>query len=96
MRIETTGADSLPADGSLAQFITEHYWGYAAQSNGGCVEYEVRHPRWSTREAKISEFTGNASRFYGTEFAKALLNAPGSAFFAAGSEVTVFRGNKID
>lgn len=96
MRIETKGADSLPKDGSLGQFITEHYWGYAARPDGGCVEYEVRHPRWSTREAKITEFTGNARRYYGTEFAKVLMDAPDSAFFAAGSEVTVFKGNRID
>jgi uncharacterized protein YqjF (DUF2071 family) len=31
MRIETEGPSFLPADGSASQFITEHYWGYAAQ-----------------------------------------------------------------
>src|SRR5580658_3335941 len=31
MRIETEEASFLPPDGSLGQFITEHYWGYSAQ-----------------------------------------------------------------
>src|ERR1035438_1817423 len=32
MRIETEGASFLPSEGSVSQFITEHFWGYAAQS----------------------------------------------------------------
>jgi uncharacterized protein YqjF (DUF2071 family) len=35
MRIETEGASFLPPDGSVGQFITEHYWGYSAQPGGG-------------------------------------------------------------
>ena len=30
--------------GSEAEFITEHYWGYTPQRDGGTVEYVVRHP----------------------------------------------------
>src|SRR3984957_8590547 len=33
MRIEAEKTSFLPADDSLGQFITEHYWGYAAQSD---------------------------------------------------------------
>src|ERR1700723_741590 len=39
IRIETEGASFLPPEGSASQFITEHYWGYAAQPGGGCLEY---------------------------------------------------------
>jgi uncharacterized protein YqjF (DUF2071 family) len=35
LTIETDGPRFLPAEGSLSQFITEHYWGYAAQRGGG-------------------------------------------------------------
>ena len=31
--------------GSEAEFIAEHYWGYARQRDGGTVEYRVEHPR---------------------------------------------------
>lgn len=44
IKIETEGNSELPAEGSVEQFITEHYWGYAAQPDGGCVEYRVTHP----------------------------------------------------
>jgi hypothetical protein len=38
MRIETGGATFLPPEGSASQFVTEHYWGYATQPDGGCLE----------------------------------------------------------
>jgi uncharacterized protein YqjF (DUF2071 family) len=95
MRMETEGAAYLPAEGSLAQFITEHYWGYSAQRDGGALEYEVQHPQWPVREARRAEFMGDAKDFYGAEFAKVLERPPDSAFFAPGSAVTVFKGTRI-
>jgi hypothetical protein len=92
MRIETDQPEFLPADGSLSQFITEHYWGYAAQSDGGCLEYEVQHPQWRVREASVAKFSGNGAEFYGEDFGRALMRTPDSAFLADGSGVTVFQG----
>jgi uncharacterized protein YqjF (DUF2071 family) len=95
MRIETEGASFLPPDRSASQFITEHYWGYAAQPDGGCLEYEVQHPRWSLRKAKRSGFSGNPVGLYGSEIAQALMRNPDSGFLAKGSPVTVFKGARI-
>jgi uncharacterized protein len=95
MRIEAEGPGVLPVDGSESQFITEHYWGYAAQSDGGCLEYEVQHPPWRVRKASRAEFLGDVTRFYGTEVARVLNRKPDSAFLAEGSRVTVFRGTRI-
>ena len=95
MRIETEGASFLPPDGSASQFITEHYWGYAAQPGGGCLEYEVQHPRWRVRKAKRISFSGNTVGLYGAEIAQALLRNPDSGFLAKGSPVTVFKGARI-
>ena len=96
MRIETEGAGFLPPDGSLSQFITEHYWGYAAQPDGGCLEYEVQHPRWNVWKAKTAGFVGDAGSLYGEAFAEALMRDPDSAFLADGSPVTVFKGRRIN
>lgn len=95
MKIETEGDSFLPPDGSESQFITEHYWGYAAQSGGGCLEYQVQHPRWLVRKAKHAVTAGDLAAFYGTAFAKALSRPPDSAFLAEGSEVTVMKGTRI-
>jgi uncharacterized protein len=95
MRMEAEKTSFLPPDGSLGQFITEHYWGYSSQSDGGCLEYEVQHPRWLVREAKAARFSGDATPVYGAEFGKLLMLPPDSAFLAEGSPVTVFRGSRI-
>ncbi len=95
MRIETEDPSFLPAEGSLSQFITEHYWGYAAQPDGGCLEYEVQHPRWLIRNARRAEFSGNLVGLYGADMAQVLRRDPDSAFLAEGSPVTVFKGTRI-
>ncbi|HEV2137106.1 MAG TPA: DUF2071 domain-containing protein [Terracidiphilus sp.] len=93
--VEAAAEEFLPGEGSHAQFITEHYWGYAAQPDGGCIEYEVQHPRWRIRQASTAEFRGNAARYYGADLAAALAGAPYSAFLIEGSAVTVFNGAQI-
>jgi uncharacterized protein len=96
MKIESAGAPFVPKDESLAQFITEHYWGYATQKNGSCIEYEVQHPRWRVWRSRNSEFRGDATAFYGSEFVQVLNRGCDSAFLAEGSEVTVFKGRRIE
>ena len=95
IRLETEGPSFLPVDGSGSQFITEHYWGYAAQQGGGCLEYEVQHPKWRIKSAKRMEFSGNPAGFYGAEIARVLMRNPDSAFLAEGSPVAVFKGTRI-
>lgn len=85
------GEGCIPKEGSLGEFITEHYWGYAVRA-GRTVEYQVDHPQWDVRETISAKFSGNAERYYGPEFAKVLAMVPDSAFFADGSAVTVFKG----
>ncbi len=92
--LETSCAPYLPAEGSLSQFITEHYWGYALRS-GHTVEYQVEHPQWEVQDADVAQFTGDAAKYYGTEFGEILASAPDSAFLAQGSAVTVFKGTQI-
>ena len=96
MRMAARNVAMLPAEGSLEQFITEHNWGYAAQRDGGSLEYEVQHPRWPLRRAESAEFVGDAAPFYGADFAQVLERPPDSVFFAEGSAVTVFKGIRID
>lgn len=85
-----------PADeGSLEQFITEHNWGYSAQSDGGTIEYHVSHIPWNVGVSTAAGFEGDASRVYGVELAKVLQRCPDSAFIADGSPITVFGGKRI-
>lgn len=92
---KTQSDDYLPAEGSLSQFITEHYWGYASRG-GRTVEYQVEHPQWSVREARTAEFSGDGAKYYGEDFGRVLSQKPDSAFLARGSAVTVFKGATIN
>jgi uncharacterized protein len=93
--VETENASELPGNDSAEQFITEHYWGYAAQPNGGCVEYRVTHPSWRIWQIRHSAFAGDAEKLYGKDFAAVLQSTPKSAFLAEGSAVTVRYGRKL-
>ena len=41
LAVETAGDPALASPGSLEEFITEHYWGYTKQRDGGCMEYRM-------------------------------------------------------
>jgi len=81
--------------GSEAEFITEHYWGYTRQRDGGTIEYRVEHPRWRVADAIESSLDCDAAALYGPEFVECLGARPASAFLAEGSAVTVHRGVRL-
>ncbi len=95
LEVTTAGAAHPIADGSEEEFIAEHYWGYAAQKNGGCVEYQVEHPRWRIWQVQHSRLQCNVAALYGPQFANSLSARPSSAFLAEGSAVTVRQGTKL-
>jgi uncharacterized protein len=94
-RAESSGASAYAAEGSVEQFITEHYWGYSAQRDGGCVEYHVSHAPWRVWSSATAAFEGDAESLYGAELGRVLCRAPDSAFIADGSPVRVFTGRRI-
>jgi hypothetical protein len=89
------GTPSLPLEGSLGQFITEHYWGYSRQPDGRTVEYRVSHVPWKVWTATRAGFSGNASDLYGDELSPLLTKTPASAFIADGSRVEVLWGRVL-
>jgi hypothetical protein len=93
---QTTGLPAHPQQGSLEQFITEHYWGYSAQRTGGCVEYHVSHAPWRVWATTQAGFEGEAGTLYGRELSTVLERHPDSAFVADGSAVIVFTGNSVE
>jgi uncharacterized protein YqjF (DUF2071 family) len=92
---QTVGLPTFPEEGSLEQFITEHYWGYSIQPTGGCVEYHVSHAPWKVSATSQSGFEGDTGFLYGYELASILRRRPDGAFVAEGSPVIVFRGTRI-
>ena len=95
LAVRAAGEPFEMAEGSLEQFIAEHYWGYCAQPDGGTIEYRVAHPAWRIWNAVASEFTGDADALYGREFSSILSRPPHSALLSEGSRIVVYAGNKL-
>ncbi|MGB3544368.1 YqjF family protein [Rubrivirga sp.] len=92
---QAKGPAQFAEPGSEAEFITEHYWGYTRQRDGGTVEYQVEHPSWRLWTAENVGFGGDTTELYGSAFADVLAGPPRSAFLAVGSEVAVHVGRRI-
>jgi uncharacterized protein len=95
MSLEAVGESYVPAEESEESFITEHYWGYARQRDGGTVEYRVEHPRWSVRRAATASLSCDVAQLYGPAFARYVSGTPSSAFLADGSGIVVRRGVRV-
>ena len=96
LRVKTIGAPRLAEPGSLQEFITEHYRGYAAQKNPGCIEYRVEHPKWRIWQTQAALLDCDVEMLYGDKFTPFLEAAPSSAFLAEGSEVVVYEGKQMN
>jgi len=95
LAVTRTGAPRPAAEGSEEQFITEHYWGYAARRGGGSLEYRVEHATWNLWAAAEAEASVAAAGIYGPAFAEALSGKPASAFLAEGSRVKVLWPRRV-
>lgn len=95
LRVKAAGKPQPLTAGSEEEFITEHYWGYAAQRDGGTVEYQVEHPSWQVWQVSEAEFECDVPRVYGEQFLDTLRAKPSSAFVADGSPIIVRKGVKI-
>lgn len=91
---QTEGVSNPAKEGSLEQFISEHYWGYALR-RGRSLEYHVTHDSWSVWSARDAAFEGDGDELYGAGFGDVLARAPDSAFIADGSRVLVFQATVI-
>ena len=96
--LSVTGAGGEPeavVPGSEEEFITEHYWGYNKQRDGGTMEYAVEHPRWRIWNGKDYRFDGDVAALYGPEFVPFLAARASSAFLVEGSPVSVRQGRRL-
>lgn len=95
LRVKTMGEPMQLETGSEEEFITEHYWGYASQRDGGTIEYKVEHPPWRVWQVSEAEFECDVENVYGGQFAESLRVKPSSAFVAEGSPIIVRKGVRL-
>ncbi len=95
VRVATDGVRRPILPGTEEYSITQHFWGYAAQRDGGTMEYEVAHPVWNAWGVRSGVFQGDVSHIYGRTFQNILAGRPRSMFAVDGSEIAVFRGHRL-
>ena len=78
----------LPLTGSVSEFITEHYWGYA-NGPGGTLEYRVKHPKWVGCVIDDYDIEVDFERVYGPSFGFLKDLKPENVIYAQGSPVSV-------
>ncbi len=96
-KIRVTIGESLgvPDEGSHGEFIIEHYWGYTSRGGGRVDEYKVEHPKWELFEAKDPQINVDFGATYGREFAFLSEAKPYSVLLAKGSEIAVYKGQRL-
>jgi uncharacterized protein YqjF (DUF2071 family) len=93
---EARGEPARVAEGSIENFITEHYWGYSAKIPSETIEYRVSHEPWRVWVSTNARFEGDGAALYGSGFGDILRRPPDSAFVAEGSPVLVHTGRRIE
>jgi uncharacterized protein YqjF (DUF2071 family) len=86
----------VPADGSHGEFIIEHYWGYTDRGGGRVDEYKVEHPKWELFDVINPQIKVDFGATYGDQFAFLGNEDPYSTLLAKGSEVTVYKGARLN
>lgn len=76
-------------EGSIEEFIFEHYFGYTKINNDLSQEYKVNHPKWRVNTVLNYSVDCDFRNMYGNEFADLIGRAPDSVILAEGSPVSV-------
>jgi uncharacterized protein len=85
----------IPPAGSHREFIIEHYWGYTKRNANRTDEYKVEHPKWEVFNVNYAEIEVDFGKTYGERFGFLTEQEPNTIFLAKGSEVAVYKGEKI-
>lgn len=83
------------AQGSIEEFITEHYWGYTRLGPGRSSGYEVSHPRWEVYPVRSYAIEVDFAAQYGSAFAGLQAQEPASVLLAEGADVAVLGGGRL-
>jgi uncharacterized protein YqjF (DUF2071 family) len=85
----------VPEENSHGEFIIEHYWGYTKRGETGTDEYKVEHPKWELFEANNALIDVDFNLTYGKQFSFLSKTKPQSILLAKGSEISVYKGEKL-
>lgn len=85
----------LPAENSIEHFFKEHSCGFGVTKRGQTLRYEVSHPVWPVYPVRDYRIDLDWRGVYGNEWGVLENATPFSTVFAAGSAVSVYRGQPL-
>ena len=88
-------SQGVPEADSHGEFMIEHYWGYTKRGGKRTDEYKVEHPKWELFTAEHPHIDVDFGKTYGAEFEFLTNEKPYSVLLAKGSEIAVYKGEKI-
>lgn len=95
LTIEYGRSLGVPAEGSHGEFIIEHYWGYTKRNTSRTDEYKVEHPKWELLTIEKAKIAVDFGQTYGSNFNFLSNTQPKSILLARGSEISVYKGEKL-
>jgi len=76
-------------EGSMEEFIFEHYFGYTRVDADNTLEYKINHPSWEINTVKEYQIHCDFATFYGADFGVLNHTQPHSVLLAEGSAISV-------
>ena len=95
LSVERGESLGVPDAGSEGEFIIEHYWGYTKRSENRTDEYKVEHPKWELFATEKALIDVDFGKTYGEEFGFLADMEPHSVLLAKGSDISVYKGERI-
>lgn len=89
LKINASPQKESMAQGSIEEYIFEHYYGYTKVDEHTSQEYKVKHPRWQTNKITDYEIVCDFGKMYGQPFEFLNNQQPANVIMAEGSEVSV-------
>jgi uncharacterized protein len=87
--VEAATAKQKMQEGSIEEFIFEHYYGYTKVDASQSIEYKINHPSWEINAIHQHQITCDFGVFYGKDFEVLNTTAPHSIMLAEGSAISV-------
>jgi uncharacterized protein len=91
LAVDFAGEPTLPAPGSVEEFLVARYWGYVSRHADLTREYRVDHPPWRVWSSAEARMTPEVALLFGDRFTRALSSAPVSVLVAEGSHMEMHR-----
>jgi uncharacterized protein YqjF (DUF2071 family) len=95
LSVEIGESTGVPPTETHGEFIIEHYWGYTKRGGTRVDEYKVEHPKWELYSVTSHLIEVDFHQTYGQEFAFLTGTEPYSVLLAKGSDISVYKGEKI-